>query len=70
MINQLHAMCEDVFSKWRNAQIMLSRWSTVVSFMPQLCKEGPRTLWMGGRMGPRMDMDAAVNRKSFDTGRI
>ena len=32
----LHAMREDVFSKWRNAPLMLCRWRWVVSFMPQL----------------------------------
>jgi hypothetical protein len=60
----------DVFSKWRNAQMMLSRWKSVVSFMPQLWYEVPTTLWIGGRMGPRIDMDAVVKRKSFDTDRI
>ena len=30
----LHAMCEDEFSKWRNAPLMLCRWRWVVSFCP------------------------------------
>ena len=29
-----------------------------------------RTLWIGGRIGPRADMDAVKKRKSFDPSRI
>jgi hypothetical protein len=32
----LHAMRGDVFGKWRNAPLMLSKWRWVVSFMSQL----------------------------------
>jgi hypothetical protein len=62
VFNQLHAMCEDVLSKWRNAHMTLSTWRSVVSFMPQLCKEVPRTLWMGGRMVPRTGMQLLTRK--------
>jgi hypothetical protein len=67
----LHAMRKDLFSKWRNAPLMLCRWMWgSCSSCFTATEIGPRTLWLGGRMSPRADMGAVVNRKRFDPGRM
>jgi hypothetical protein len=69
----LHAMREDVFSSggmhhW--CFVDGGEWCASCPSWFTAMERGPRTLWLGGRVGSRADMGAVVNRKIFDPGRM